>query len=111
MHCPKFHDKTMEGKQRMELLFGGAAGIQAWKRPLIVRLSCSITDTISVSMESLDEGVPEVHDFEDDPYLMIKEHEAEAWSVTVDKKTTKKMSAKDIKRQDHIWGKSNVSFA
>ena len=31
--------------------------------------------------------------------------EAEAWSITVDKKTLKKMTPKDIKRQDTIWGK------
>ena len=30
--------------------------------------------------------------------------EAEAWSITVDKKTLKKMTPKDIKRQDTIWG-------
>ena len=36
---------------------------------------------------------------------MLQGPDAEAWSVTVDKKTLKKMSAKDIKRQDHIWGK------
>ena len=50
-------------------------------------------------------GTPEIADFEDDPDLMVKVQEAEAWSVTVDKKTLKKMSAKDIKRQDHIWGR------
>ena len=49
-------------------------------------------------------GAAEI-DFEDDPDLLTAP-EAEAWSVTVDKKTLKKMSAKDIKRQDHIWGKS-----
>ncbi|XP_067017115.1 rho guanine nucleotide exchange factor 28-like isoform X1 [Acropora muricata] len=36
-----------------------------------------------------------------DPELEIKE-EPEAWSVTVDKKITKEMTAKDIKRQDVI---------
>jgi len=32
------------------------------------------------------------------------EHEPEAWSVSVDKATLQTMSARDIKRQDHIWG-------
>ncbi len=41
-------------------------------------------------------------DYDDEVDMMGLE--AEAWSVTVDKKTLKKMSAKDIKRQDHIWG-------
>ena len=31
-------------------------------------------------------GSADVHDFEDDPDLMLKGQEAEAWSVTVDKK-------------------------
>ena len=31
-------------------------------------------------------------------------HDAEAWSVTMDKTTLQTMSARDIKRQDHIWG-------
>lgn len=53
-------------------------------------------------------GAGEIGDFEDDPDLM-NVPEAEAWSVTVDKKTLKKMSAKDIKRQDHIWGKITSS--
>jgi len=44
-----------------------------------------------------------LHVLGDDPDLAPREEEAEAWSVTVDKKTLKKMSAKDIKRQDHIW--------
>ena len=38
--------------------------------------------------------------------LMSSEQEPEAWSVTVDLKTLKKMTAKNIKRQDHIWGQS-----
>ena len=43
-------------------------------------------------------------ELEIDPDLYITVNEPEAWSVTVDKRTLKKMSAKDIKRQDHIWG-------
>jgi len=34
------------------------------------------------------------------------EHEPEAWSVSVDKPLLQTMSARDIKRQDHIWGQS-----
>ncbi|XP_070543265.1 rho guanine nucleotide exchange factor 28-like isoform X4 [Ptychodera flava] len=62
----------------------------------------NISETMSASMESLDEGTDEV-DFDDDPDLMIKGPEPESWSVTVDKKTLKKMSHKDIKRQDVIY--------
>ena len=36
--------------------------------------------------------------------LTDSETEAEAWSVTVDVKTLKKMTSKDIKRQNLIWG-------
>ena len=68
--------------------------------------SCSIADTLSVSIESLDEVTNDVPELLDDPDLSVPtEAEPEAWSVTVDKKTLKKMSAKDIKRQDHIWGR------
>ncbi|XP_077988756.1 rho guanine nucleotide exchange factor 28-like isoform X2 [Glandiceps talaboti] len=62
----------------------------------------NISETISVSMESLDETADDV-DFDDDPDLMLKGPEPESWSVTVDKKTLKKMSNKDIKRQDVIF--------
>ena len=44
-------------------------------------------------------------DYDEEIEMMMQGPDAEAWSVTVDKKTLKKMSAKDIKRQDHIWGK------
>ncbi|KAK2188372.1 hypothetical protein NP493_134g03014 [Ridgeia piscesae] len=70
----------------------------------------NMTDGMSVSMESLDEGAVcvfpgsgDTAELEDDPDLALLAEEAEAWSVTVDKKTLRKMSAKDIKRQDHIW--------
>jgi hypothetical protein len=66
----------------------------------------STSDSLSVSVESLDEYNVELADLddEDDSELLPSEHEPEAWSVTVDKKTLKRMSAKNIKRQDHIWG-------
>jgi len=41
---------------------------------------------------------------EDDVDLICRDKEPEAWSVTVDIKTLKRMNSKDIKRQDHIWG-------
>ena len=44
-------------------------------------------------------------DYDEEIEIMLQGLDAEAWSVTVDKKTLKKMSAKDIKRQDHIWGR------
>ena len=46
----------------------------------------------------------DLYDDEDDVDLLPRDHEPEAWSVTVDIKTLKKMNSKDIKRQDHIWG-------
>ena len=46
-------------------------------------------------------------DYDEEIEMMMQGPDAEAWSVTVDKKTLKKMSAKDIKRQDHIWGKDS----
>ncbi|XP_064607834.1 A-kinase anchor protein 13-like isoform X2 [Liolophura sinensis] len=66
-------------------------------------MESNMQDTLSVSMESLEEGTSQVTDFDDDPELMLTQEEPEAWSVTVDKKTLKKMHAKDIKRQDTIW--------
>jgi len=62
-----------------------------------------LTDSLSVSTESLDEGAAEINVLDEDPEFMWRGQEIEAWSVTVDKKTLKKMAAKDIKRQDHIW--------
>ena len=70
----------------------------------------SASDSLSVSVESLDADYNiELVDLddEDDVDLLPSEHEPEAWSVTVDKKTLKRMSAKNIKRQDHIWGKAS----
>ena len=57
---------------------------------------------MSTSVESLH---LELADFDDEPSIQLTEEEPEAWSVTVDLKTLKKMTAKNIKRQDHIWGK------
>ncbi|RUS91763.1 hypothetical protein EGW08_000471 [Elysia chlorotica] len=66
--------------------------------------SSNMTDTISESMESLDGVVPsEVSWLEDEPDLQLAIDEPEAWSITVDRKTLKKLGTKDIKRQDTIW--------
>ena len=63
-----------------------------------------MSDVISTgSVESL---MMDVADLDDEPSLVSSEQEPEAWSVTVDLKTLKKMTAKNIKRQDHIWGQS-----
>lgn len=45
-----------------------------------------------------------------DPDLMLKPDEPEAWNVTADKKILKKMSKKDIKRQDNIYGREVLHF-
>jgi len=46
----------------------------------------------------------DLYDEDDDVDLLPGDHEPEAWSVTVDIKTLKRLNSKDIKRQDHIWG-------
>nr|CAB3222859.1 rho guanine nucleotide exchange factor 18-like [Phallusia mammillata] len=56
----------------------------------------------SGSIESLDEAA-DTTELDNDPDLMLKPDEPEAWSVTADKKVLKKMSKKDIKRQDNIY--------
>ncbi|XP_070209458.1 rho guanine nucleotide exchange factor 18-like isoform X2 [Littorina saxatilis] len=64
----------------------------------------NITDTISVSLESLDAVIPsETHFLEEEPDLMLGVEEQETWSATVDRKTLKKMTDKDVRRQDTIW--------
>lgn len=52
-----------------------------------MRSFCSIVETMSASMESLDDNsdVPEI---ENDPDLSGISNEPEAWSVTVDKKVS-----------------------
>lgn len=47
-------------------------------------------------------------ELENDPDLMLKHDEPEAWSVTVEKKFLDKMHKKNIKRQDNIFGMSNI---
>lgn len=65
---------------------------------------CRMSDVMSTSTESL----IDVANLDDEPSLVSSEQEPEAWSVTVDLKTLKKMTAKNIKRQDHIWGDSST---
>ncbi|XP_036367186.1 A-kinase anchor protein 13 isoform X4 [Octopus sinensis] len=64
----------------------------------------NIGETISESMESLDEpdGLDQTV-LESDPFLCVEENEPEAWSISVDKKVVKKLSHKEVKRQDHIY--------
>ncbi|XP_021348767.1 A-kinase anchor protein 13-like isoform X3 [Mizuhopecten yessoensis] len=65
----------------------------------------NIGETISESLESLDEtdAPSEVNDNYDDELLMLRYDEEETWSGSIDRKVIKKMSHKDIKRQDTIW--------
>ena len=61
-------------------------------------MSCS-------SSESLCSGRGRVVVNDDDDELEdLQQDQAEAWSITVHKSTLQAMSARDIKRQDHIWG-------
>ncbi|XP_071793867.1 rho guanine nucleotide exchange factor 28-like isoform X2 [Asterias amurensis] len=60
-------------------------------------------NNISVSMESLDEVTASTLSFEEDEDLVSKGPEPESWSVTAEKKVLKKMSHKEIKRQDVIF--------
>ena len=59
-------------------------------------------------LESFDDVCSRLADLydEDDVDLLPRDKEPEAWSVTVDIKTLKRMNSRDIKRQDHIWGSS-----
>ncbi|XP_048584074.1 A-kinase anchor protein 13 isoform X3 [Nematostella vectensis] len=66
--------------------------------------------SVSSATMSVDDGSPD-EDEDDEPVFNMEglndsdlefKEEPEAWSVTVDKKTLKKMTAKDIKRQDVI---------
>ena len=66
-----------------------------------------MSDVMSTSVESL---MIDVADLDDEPSLVSSEQEPEAWSVTVDLKTLKKMTAKNIKRQDHIWGQPVIAL-
>lgn len=45
----------------------------------------------------------DIKDLDLDPELGILDEEAEAWVGTVDKKVSKKLKEKEIKRQEHIY--------
>ncbi|XP_014663458.1 PREDICTED: rho guanine nucleotide exchange factor 28-like [Priapulus caudatus] len=77
-----------------------SAGESAAARSLA---SSTINSVRSASMESLEDSGSLDRAAREDPDLKANEHEPEAWSLTVDKKMLKKMSAKDIKRQDVIF--------
>uniref|UniRef100_A0ABM0ML21 Rho guanine nucleotide exchange factor 28-like n=1 Tax=Saccoglossus kowalevskii TaxID=10224 RepID=A0ABM0ML21_SACKO len=62
----------------------------------------NISETLSGSMESLDEDATDDAHYENDPDLVLKD-EPESWSVMVDKKKKKGLSKLDIKRQDVIY--------
>jgi len=51
-------------------------------------------------------AAPDISELEKDPDLALKTDEPEAWSVTMEKKVLKKMSKKEIKRQDNIFGET-----
>ncbi|XP_041464034.1 rho guanine nucleotide exchange factor 18-like isoform X6 [Lytechinus variegatus] len=62
-------------------------------------------NNISYSVESLDEvgASTETWEFMEDEDLVTQGPEPESWSVMAEKKTMKKMSSKEIKRQDVIF--------
>ncbi|XP_022086949.1 A-kinase anchor protein 13-like [Acanthaster planci] len=60
-------------------------------------------NNISMSMESLDEVSAVTLEFDEDEDLVSRGTEPESWSVTAEKKVLKKMSHKEIKRQDVIF--------
>jgi len=65
-----------------------------------------IIHTVANLSDSYEEVLGRMSDVDDDDDqdLLPRDKEPEAWSVTVDMKTLKRMNNKDIKRQDHIWG-------
>jgi len=69
----------------------------------MVCFHCSSDALSSSSVESLAHDSDSV---DGDLRQVEHVHEPEAWSVTMDKSTLRTMSARDIKRQDHIWGNS-----
>ena len=63
------------------------------------------SDTTAILSEISEEvvTVDEVQDLDLDPELGILDEEAEAWVGSVDKKISKKLKEKEIKRQEHIY--------
>jgi len=79
------------------LMMFGCAGFSG-QTSLVVGCSSDGLDDVCTSLSDLYD--------DDDSDLLPREKEPEAWSVTVDIKTLKRLNSKDIKRQDHIWGQA-----
>ena len=73
----------------------------------MINCLCSREDGVLLFFRSANLSSSSVESVDTDPEdreLREVEHEPEAWSITVEKTRLKTMSARDIKRQDHIWG-------
>ncbi|XP_069137139.1 rho guanine nucleotide exchange factor 28-like isoform X2 [Argopecten irradians] len=107
LSAPVTQGRSGYWKKARELLIGIDKPISEDVDPFLSgqESGSNITDTISESLESLDEtdAPSEVNDNYDDELLMLRFDEAETWSGSIDRKVIKKMSHKDIKRQDTIW--------
>jgi len=81
--------------------------VQNGTRSLMAVVCCCSPVVVGSQLDIFDDICSRLVDLydEDDMDLLPRDKEPEAWSVTVDIKTLKSMSSKDIKRQDHIWGK------
>lgn len=66
-------------------------------------LGSNMMDTNSASMESLDEETNEISDLEDNQVLRLIDDEPETWNATADKKIIKKLSDREVKRQEAIY--------
>jgi len=71
-----------------------------------MRVVSSQTVSGACQLETFDDVCSRPSDLydDDDDDLLPRDKEPEAWSVTVDIRTLKRMNSRDIKRQDHIWG-------
>lgn len=59
--------------------------------------------SVAATSSDAEVNVADVKDLDLDPELGILDEEAEAWVGTVDKKTSKKLKDKEVKRQEHIY--------
>ena len=59
--------------------------------------------SVATTSSDAEVNVADVKDLDLDPELGILDEEAEAWVGTVDKKTSKKLKDKEVKRQEHIY--------
>jgi len=59
--------------------------------------------SVAATPSDAEVNVADVKDLDLDPELGILDEEAEAWVGTVDKKTSKKLKDKEVKRQEHIY--------